>query len=278
MKEAFGLVIILVMAAALVSCGDSSPSASIAGDLIVHALRDSVPVGDALVILSLPSRADSIIAAATTDGNGTAALWGVESGIYSLEVSKSIGAQLVHGVDVGVEVAGSGATDRTILVTEESDDPFPLALGNTWTFSVGPDTTETVGVFSTKIIGEVLAYTFGPEEGGHPPYMTRGVTAVYWHGWETGSGEDHILDSPVVFLDFAASEGESWSIPGWGSVVLEEVGVQVTVPAGTFDDCHRFRFLADVVPRVWWHAPGVGPVMVLDESDTLWELLEYELH
>lgn len=278
MKTALSLLVI-ISAVALAGCGDSSPAGSSeTGILTVSALRNSVPVADALVVLASPSRGGSVIAVATTDGDGAATLTELESGVYSLEVSKSVGAQLVYGVDSTVAVASGDSTDRTIVVDQESDDPFPLALGNTWTFSVGTDTTEIIGVFSTKMIGDLQTYTFGPDEGGHPPYVTRGVTDVYWHGWETSSGGDHILDSPAVFLDFAASEGESWSIPGWGSVVLEDTGVQVTVPAGTFDSCHRFRFTADAVPKVWWHAPGVGPVMVLDEDDVVWELLEYELH
>jgi hypothetical protein len=219
-----------------------------------------------------------VIAVATTDGSGVATLRGLESGVYSLEVSKSIGTQLAYGEESAVAVAAGDSTDRTILVDQESPDPFPLALGNTWTFSVGGDTAEIIGVFSIRMIGDLQTYTFGPDEGGHPPYVTRGVTDVYWHGWETVGGGDHILDEPVVFLDFAANEGDSWSIPDWGSVLLEETGIQVTVPAGTFDGCHRFRFLADAVPKVWWHAPGVGPVRVVDEDDTVWELLECELH
>jgi hypothetical protein len=272
-------VIIAAAAMAVVvgGCGGSSTEGPETADFTVSAARANSPVGGALVVVFVASHGDSIVAAGTTAQDGSVTLHGLVPGTYSLGVSKNIGGQLVFGSRNDVAVA-KGSSGCSVPVDQTMDDGFPLALGNTWTFSVEPDYTDTIGIFSTKVIGDVVTYAFGPHEGGHPPYLTRGATAVYCHGWETQAGGDHILARPAVFLDFEASVGATWTIPDWGSVELMGKDLEVTVPAGTFEHCFWFEFNSGSVITGFWYCPGVGPVKLPTPSGVTCELTAYHLN
>ena len=123
----------------------------------------------------------------------------------------------------------------------------------------------------------------GPEDA-HPGYYTCGVMVVYQHGFENTYGEDSFFAKPAVFLNFGASPGDAWKVDDWGTVKLESKGIEVTVPAGTFQNCIKLKMVQDVGPpqyfSTWylWTAPGVGGVKWIDPNGIVWELKSYELH
>ncbi len=267
-----------VLALMLVGCGEDKPPEPQTGSITVTAMYLGEGLDSAFVALSLSSDTAAELVASGTTMDGECVISGLAPSEYAVTVSKSVGGQLIYGAQSNVQVSAGATATQTVQVDQQKADYFPLALGNLWRSSDGADTA-TIGVFSTKVVKGVLTYTIGPESGGHPGYHTRGVSAVYIHGWETQTGGDHILEAPVVFLDFSASEHDTWSIPDWGTVEVVEKGLEITVPVGTFSGCDHFKFTAaGVVVSDWWNAPGIGPIRMADSSGVISELISYELH
>jgi hypothetical protein len=278
-------IFFLVILFCISVCGcedDSSPTENDGGnkvDLRITALRQNEPLDTALVVVSLAANNDEAVAFASTDVEGQCTLPEVEKDVYLVEVSKSDHGTLLFGFAMIDLSTVENGIDLTIDANEEKSDYFPLALGNTWTSSDGADSILTTAVLETKMVNGVITYILEPVgEDTHPPYMTHGVSAVYWHGYETMTGGDHIYPQPVVFMGSEAAVGTVWAIPDWGSVELVASGFQVVVPAGTFDGCMQYIFTADVEVSEMTLAPGVGPVLTVDEMGTTYELVSYELH
>ena len=258
--------------------GDSSTNGSSNGELVditISALFQNAPLGNAFVTIFASPISEGAIAFGSTDATGECVLSDIETGTYTIEVCKSMEGWLIYGMEFTSLSASNLSV--TLNVEETDDDYFPLALNNYWTFSDMADSVMTVGIYTTKSINGVTTYTFGPEES-YPPFMTHTRTSVYWHGWETIDGVDHILPFPVVFIDVSGSIGETWVIPDWGSVQLVALDVDVIVPAGNFTGCMVFEFNAEAAIGEMTLAPGIGPVLMEDEFGVLWELVDYDLY
>ena len=237
MKSRSILILSLLLSTILGGCGGKSTSPeSKKATVTITASRQDQPVDSALVTVFSSSGTGGLVAVGTTNEDGKCSLSGIGSGNYVISVSKSIQGQLIYGTKSNVQISAGANVSQSVEVDQQVDDLFPLALGNTWTFSDGADSTRSLQVFSTKIINGTITYAMGPE-GMHPGYYTRGVTALYQHGFENTLGQDYFFDRPTVFLHFGASPGDMWKVEDWGRVELMNTASQVTAPAGTFENC-----------------------------------------
>lgn len=135
---------------------------------------------------------------------------------------------------------------------------FPLEKGNAWTFA-GPETmTETI--IDTFTLGKCyFFYRFDQFRQFKDIALRLTEENKLTYRFDPMSMIEHI------WVDFGAEIGEQWTLTlgeeRW-TVELQSKTDTVTVPAGTFTDCHRFhfRFSGDDNDWVEWYAPGVGPV------------------
>lgn len=174
----------------------------------------------------------------------------------------------------GGESSTGGSTGQTFAPAEL----FPLAVGNTWTYEVTEktlgacvsDPSETVA--STVDIDSVTAFNltsacFDREEGDYSILAVNGAEIVQQMGgtWET------TYATPLA-------DGHSWTIAsGVYTFTWEQVG-QVTVPAGTFEDCWRRPITPESESTEnTTLCRGVGPVI---RENSMWrlELSEYQLN
>jgi hypothetical protein len=278
MKCSHVLVLTFLCSIVFSGCGDKkSTKDNEKATVTISALRQGQPVDSALVTISPSSSPNTLSAVGTTGLDGKCILSGLQGGNFVVNVSKSVEGQLIYGTKSNLQIS-TGANVCSVGVNQQADDFCPVALGNWWTLSNGEDSTLTIGIYAIKMVRGVLTYTFGPDSGGYPGYVTRGVTALYLHGGASNSGGDWILHPPVVWMDFAGSVNSTWNVPNWGSVELVEKDVTVIAPASSFSGCLHFKFYADVAVREIWFAPGVGPAQMLDRDSVTWQIIDYELH
>ena len=153
---------------------------------------------------------------------------------------------------------------------------FPLAVGNTWNYSVSlPDQCQG----QSDAVHEVLALA---DLKGLPTY-------TYDNGCQSMDTSQSYLrrenldrtlafvsgaDMWIVALEEPVEEGMMWSDPVIPNLSFAWTYLgQVTVPAGTFDDCWRRTGTTQVD-----YCRGVGPVRHWATADTmLAELSSYEL-
>ncbi len=283
MKSLLVMLFVGVLTLMLVGCGEDEPTEPQTGSITVTALHEGQSVDSAFVAISLSSDTAAELVASGTTMDGECVISGLASGDYTVTVSNSVGGQLIYGAQSNVQVSAGATATQTVQVDQQKADPFPFALGNTWTLSDGEDSILSIKVLYTKIVGGTVTYALGPADVEiHPGYYARGVMALYKYGFENTLGQDYFFTRPAVFLDFAASPGDEWPVEDWGRVKLIDSGSVVTVPAGTFENCLQFEVFQDIgqgEESIWyiWTTPGIGWVKCLFEG-IVWELTSYELH
>lgn len=149
---------------------------------------------------------------------------------------------------------------------------FPLEKGNQWTFG-GPGTM-TESIVDTFTLGKrYLFYRFA---------QFRHLKDIALRLTEENKLTYRFDPMSVIahtWVDFGAEIGEQWMLAlgeeRW-TVELQSKTDTVTVPAGTFTECHRFFFDWGCCDNSWieWYAPGIGPVKRLHLG---YALIEYPL-
>ncbi|MFQ6096345.1 MAG: hypothetical protein ACE5O2_01375, partial [Armatimonadota bacterium] len=165
--------------------------------------------------------------------------------------------------------------------TYDITDYFPLNQGDTYRYrNVDSGQFGDVLVGGTVSLGGVYTATqmiggsYGAEEYN---YFSVGPAGLTHYGFcETGAGDCGILD-PGVFIPNGITPGWSQHFTGtlrnmaWDDLGPYEldvafVGVQtVTVPAGTFTDCLRFRVEMNGDVDEMFFAPAVGQVKTIGD-------------
>jgi len=159
--------------------------------------------------------------------------------------------------------ASDGIIYHPVLPTAEY---FPLHVGNFWRY-VGQDFGFTPGI-ERRFVVQVTASD--ETEDGRVFTMQGllgGCEGTLWgvRGDGLYTYQDAHWDAdeePWKWLSFPLYEGQTND--RYGEITLiEELHDTVSVPAGTFADCLRFRLFSDWDPEdyyLFWHAPGVGLV------------------
>lgn len=276
----YALVLCVVFIMAMVNCSEDNATAPEGnggtveyGGLGVMVLRDAAPVYRACVVASLVGSTDKFIA--TTSIGGTCLFSVIPSGSYNVVAVISSDGSCIYGEYSMASVPENGSEDIVIDLDEEMDDLFPMALDNFWVF----DGSDTIFVGPVKDINGVETYEVGPRDPDtHPGYHTHGLTAIYQHGYETPSGEDHIIDPPTVWIDLAASVGECWTIQDWGEGCLVSKSETVQTPLEEYSGCWKYEFKPEGAVDYYymWFKEGVGLVR-LDMGGETSLLTEYHL-
>lgn len=141
---------------------------------------------------------------------------------------------------------------------------FPMQIGNRWRFSFSEIFSESYSdsmnetIVDTIRVADSLYFVF--DYFRHFPNISFRMTCDSKLLVQDNSREQ-------VWLDFYTAVGDSWHVmaPDVGSewtVFMQSKTDTVSVPAGTFTNCYRFRFQWEGVDNDWeeWYAPGVGPV------------------
>jgi hypothetical protein len=182
---------------------------------------------------------------------------------------------------------------------QPQNDYFPMGQGDTWTYydlaRQKNEThlisgTETVnGVDATKmIVGEDTYLLFDIYNG------TLRIHKIYFLDAIAGCGWSQIVLNPAVIMipaelsigvkntfstttKYTNCKGASASQTTTLEVTLEAVE-DVTVPAGTFEDCLKYNFKVASIfnpqgqtentDQTWWMAEGVGNVKTIENGRT----------
>jgi hypothetical protein len=131
---------------------------------------------------------------------------------------------------------------------------FPLAIGNTWTF------TRTIQdkILDTIRVDNQRYYHFD---------HFRDVDNAWLRMTDEGKLMMRIDTTEQMWLDFGAKVGDQWPVrhpnelAQWTVHLLSKTDT-AKVPAGEFVQCFRFRFQFNGADNDWeeWYAPNVGPV------------------
>jgi hypothetical protein len=131
---------------------------------------------------------------------------------------------------------GGGLHDALGSGSGSSDLLYPLASGNSWTFTVaavGDDVNCAPGSYTQSIVS-------ANDVGGRTAFqMTNFCTEVSGtYDYAAGSGDEvdfYYSDSWLTLVDPTLVEGHSWTYFNTSYTWHRETSV--TVPAGTYDDC-----------------------------------------
>ena len=205
------------------------------------------------------------------------------------------------------DVPYAPAVSASALSATVTNPLFPLPVGGTWVYEADtPDglerdevtvlaETRTVWGATTRVVrdavsvdGELAEDTldwYAQDASGHVWYMGE-ETAEYENGevvttagsWETGVGGALpgviMLAQPAVGdvyrQEYLADEAEDV-----GEII--ELGLSITVPAGSFTGCMKTRDRSAIDPDLdefKYYCPGVGNVLV-EEPDARVELISY---
>ena len=152
----------------------------------------------------------------------------------------------VLGVLIGLVVHPSGGT-----AGQGTDTSYlPLRVGNQWTLMKdGMQMTERI-VDTVRINGD-LYFQFDTLRF-EPDVLLR----------ESGARVYRYLDtSEVLWYDFSADSGATWTIPMHGQMTVEATNDRIVVPAGDFSGCRGFYWLLGPdAASTEWFARGTGLV------------------
>ena len=218
-----------------------------------------------------PSDADGSGAGGASSGGvsstgGSSAVGGAETGGASSGGASSGGAPGTGG-------AGSGG-QGTVLPS----DLFPLALGNRWTYVLLADPTGycdptylSEEVYDTDELDGVSGFILTSPCYAPDPALDARLAFV------DGEVVQRLEDAWQVVLAAPVEPNAAWDLPYGGGTFNYSWSFEgeVTVPAGTFQNCWSRRLSpAEASPDIDVYCPGVGPVRRTSNDLTI-ELASY---
>jgi hypothetical protein len=229
---------------------------------------------------------DTIVTVTSAKGSGTMNKNGSIKGTYKIvgiiSTSGKTGKLTVNGKFTGVKIADNTPVDGTTFTISEY---FPLEQGNTWTYIEEDNQLTVQRVSGTQKINGVNAIKVIDEDGDY--FLYGNTNGFLWYeqydaddipgcGWEK-----QILDPPVKFCDSVVSVGSTYAstttlkktdCKGNSASIYLSYGFtiegieDVTVPAGTFNDCLKITGIITVNgstqtnEQYIWLAKGLGQV------------------
>jgi hypothetical protein len=207
----------------------------------------------------------------------------LHSNTHLREVDMRITAILVFTAAIAAAVltgCGSSSTGPSGPV-----DYFPLAIGNTWNFSIDGyliqagsadtillegtlqraivDTTQHQQGFEVWVLKDIVAITFIQ---GDTTITMRDTSFAYT--FETSNEvlayDDTVSTDHEIVSKLPVTVGETWEPYSYDSTTVREVlsvTASVPTPAGNFTGCAHFRDTDSAYPEEnfeFWLAPGVG--------------------
>ena len=193
---------------------------------------------------------------------------------------------------------------------------YPDDLGNTWTLHstdgidervVTIEGPETIGTESLNVISDGTYPVSNPASNNPNKFFIKtapdGVLIFRAIATVAVLGEITINYSPPeTFLPIPIKVGTEWTVAGEATASLFGLAIQIkttniakviaiediTVPAGTFQDCLRIEQQLDTqlspalatlpsTTSTMWLAPDVGLVQALNSSDVKFELISHNI-
>ena len=193
---------------------------------------------------------------------------------------------------------------------------YPDDLGNTWTLHstdgidervVTIEGPETIGTESLKVISDGTYPISDPASNNPNKFFIKttpnGVLIFRAIATVAILGEITIdYSPPETFLPIPIEVGTEWTVAGEATASLFGLAIQIkttniakviaiediTVPAGTFQDCLRIEQQLDTqlspalatlpsTTSTMWLAPDVGLVQALNSSDVKFELISHNI-
>jgi hypothetical protein len=235
---------------------------------------------------------DTIVTVTSAKGSGTKNKNGSIKGTYKIigiiATSGKTGKISINGKFTGVKIADNPSDDGTTFTISEY---MPLGQGDTWTYREedNDSTVKTIsgtekinGVDAVKIIDEDGDYTLWTNSNGLKWYKEFDADDIPGCGWD-----QQLFNPPITASDPVVSIGSTYT----SNTVLTKVdctgssgtasvsygfsieGIEnVTVPAGTFNNCLRIKGIlsmnggAQTSEFTIWLAKGVGEVKEISIS------------
>jgi len=158
-------------------------------------------------------------------------------------------AFLLAGGLSGLACAATQKAPTRTPPPEQAAAYFPLAPGWKWAYEIEKGGEKILATYAVlQQIGDTAIIQAGEERNGYT-IMPEGIARR-----ESLNPGDFILKTPI-------RAGATWPLAG-GRAAVVSVGQDVTVPAGTYDDCavvEEVRTNPDRVLRTTY-AAGVGPI------------------
>ena len=203
------------------------------------------------------------------------------------------------------------------LVTDgRAQNYYPDDLGNTWTLRstdgidervVTIEGPETIGSESLKVISDGTYPVSDPASNNPNKFFIKaepnGVLIFRAIATVAILGEITIdYSPPETFLPIPIEVGTEWTVAGEATASLFGIAIKiettntakviaiedVTVPAGTFQDCLRIEQQLDTqltpalatlpsTTSTMWLAPDIGIVKAINSSDVIFELIDHNI-
>ncbi len=163
---------------------------------------------------------------------------------------------------------------------------FPLSLGNNWTYSNGEETKSFVVNGKEETFTEEMALRIMEDSGEYTCFLWKDSGLVFFR--RAAVTGPYRADTPAIWLPLSLSVDESvtQSIPV--TTYTTETGIparqfnlsrtvrlssveDVTVPAGTFNNCLKIEISGDE-QETWWLAKEAGRVKFIDTHGVEWTL------
>jgi hypothetical protein len=235
---------------------------------------------------------DTIVTVTSAKGSGTMNKNGSIKGTYKIvgiiATSGKTGKLTVNGKFTGVKIADNTPVDGTTFTISEY---FPLEQGNTWTYREEDDDLTVKTISGTEKINAVDAAKMIDEDGDYS--LWTNTNGLVWYkeydaddipgcGWK-----QQLFNPPIHASDPVVSVGSTYAsytvltkIDCTGSSATASVSYEfsiegienVTVPAGTFNNCLRIKGIlsmnggAQTSELTIWLAKGVGEVKEISVS------------
>jgi hypothetical protein len=232
--------------------------------------------------------ADTLLTITSTKASGTMKKNGSIKGTYKvvavIATSGGTGKLTVNGNFTGIKITGNQIAEGTVFTTSEY---YPLGQGDTWNYLYDGDYYGTLTVSGTETIEGVAASKVMEPSGDYELMTsdTNGIT-IYKNYEAEDDGWSQMIFSPpgsyapgaiVVGTTYAGTStfnytrSDGSSLTGTVTVETTLEGVDnVTVPAGTFNDCLKLNITRIIsAPELsytssyegtMWLAKGVGKV------------------
>ncbi|MEM6962607.1 MAG: hypothetical protein AAF355_03905 [Myxococcota bacterium] len=167
----------------------------------------------------------------------------------------ALGALIAASAGCGGAPSTSAATRTTITV----ETLYPMAEGSAWSFDVDTGVSNAPPTLAiTRVVSARGALFELSNNGSEPVRYELREQGLF----RPGSGT-WLLRKPI-------ETGASWASTSGMVAEVASMGVRVTTPAGTFEDCVLIEERGEDSTRriATTYCPGVGPVRVLSSMST----------
>ncbi len=148
-------------------------------------------------------------------------------------------------------------------IAGDDDTIWPAAVGNYWIYEVETQMGDApvLNTIDTSTIEAKITWGghtwYGDKEEYGGEYRRNAKGGMY----RLRINDEHPDGKAELLVEYPVKVGSSWTEADSTTVIVEDLDETVTVPAGKFDGCYRFKMaIPGGMTGTMWLKPGVGIV------------------